>query len=60
MANTKQVGSIDDDLLAEVDRCAVQLGQTRRVFVERALRERISQLPADVVDDIPSTTTKEQ
>jgi Arc/MetJ family transcription regulator len=33
----KQVGQIDADLLARVDERAAGLGQTRRVFVERAL-----------------------
>ena len=33
----KQVGMIDGDLLARVDACALTLGQTRRVFTERAL-----------------------
>lgn len=33
----RQVGMIDGDLLDRVDREAGVLGQTRRVFVERAL-----------------------
>jgi hypothetical protein len=33
----KQLGMVDDDLLARVDACALTLGQTRRVFTERAL-----------------------
>ena len=37
----KQVGSIDGDLLAEVDRRAEFLGQTRRVFIERTLQQRL-------------------
>lgn len=32
----KQVGMIDGDLLARVDACAAERGQTRRVFIERA------------------------
>lgn len=38
----KQVGAIDADLLAEVDRRAKWLGQTRRVFIERTLQERLA------------------
>ena len=33
----KQVGAIDAELLAEVDKRAEWLGQTRRVFIERTL-----------------------
>lgn len=33
----KQFGMIDDGLLARVDARAAELGQTRRVFTERAL-----------------------
>lgn len=32
----KQVGMIDGDLLARVDACAAERGQTRRMFIERA------------------------
>jgi Arc/MetJ family transcription regulator len=38
----KQVGAIDADLLAEVDKRAEWLGQTRRVFIERTLRDRLA------------------
>lgn len=34
----KQVGELDSDLIREVDEAAAILGQTRRVYVERALR----------------------
>lgn len=34
----KQVGQIDEDLLAEVDRRAAVLGQTRRVYLERMIQ----------------------
>jgi Arc/MetJ family transcription regulator len=34
----KQLGMVDDALLDDVDRRALELGQTRREYVERALR----------------------
>lgn len=38
----KQVGALDSALLAEVDKRAEWLGQTRREFIERALWERLT------------------
>ena len=38
----KQVGMIDDALLARVDARAAELGQTRRVFTERALEAALA------------------
>lgn len=38
----KQVGSIDEALLAAVDERAEFLGQTRRLFIERTLRQRLA------------------
>ena len=38
----KQVGQIDADLLARVDAEAERLGQTRVVYIERALESRLS------------------
>jgi hypothetical protein len=40
----KQLGMVDDALLDEVDCRALALGQTRRVFVERALESYIKQV----------------
>jgi hypothetical protein len=38
MSARRQVGEADSELLDEVDARAKELGQTRRTFVERALR----------------------
>jgi hypothetical protein len=38
----KQLGAIDAELLAEVDKRAGWLGQTRRVFIERTLQKRLA------------------
>lgn len=39
----KQLGMVDDELLARVDERAAELGQTRRVFTERALEAALSE-----------------
>lgn len=39
----KQLGMVDDGLLARVDERATELGQTRRVFTERALEAALSE-----------------
>lgn len=57
----KQIGMVDDGLLDRVDARARELGQTRRVFVERALV-----LALDEPDQrpmrgcAPPSTTREQ
>lgn len=42
----KQLGMVDDELLASVDARAAELGQTRRVFTERALRAALASFGA--------------
>ena len=49
----KQLGMVDDDLLARVDARAAELGQTRRVFTERALEAWLKDSagdPAEVME----------
>lgn len=44
-----QIGQIDSDLLAEVNARAKALGQTRRMYVERALRSAMEAADAEAM-----------
>lgn len=50
----KNFGQLDADLLGRVDRKAWELGQTRRVFTERALTAALGdELPAHDPEENP-------
>lgn len=54
MARGTHIGRIDDALLARIDAKAWELGQTRRVFVERTLTAALGdELPAHDPEENP-------